>query len=71
MTKKRNVLFIMLLLLVCSMVKAQEESPVGKFSAIARLGVTIANLSGNKIVANGGDLDSKNKVGFLGGADVE
>lgn len=71
MIKKRNALVIMLLMLTCGMVKAQEESPVGKFSAIPRLGVTIANLSGNKIVASGGDLDSKNKVGFLGGVDVE
>ncbi len=71
MTMKRNVLIIMLLVLACGMVKAQEESPVGKFSAIARLGVAISNVSGNSMPATSGNLDSKYKVGLVGEADVE
>ncbi len=68
---KKNILMILLSVMGWSAAFAQDESPVGKFSAIPRLGVSIANLSGNTVPAIGGDLKSKNKVGFLGGADVE
>lgn len=67
---KRNFLIVMLLMLTCCMAKAQE-SLVGKFSVIPRIGVCIANMSGNSVLNDGNELKSKSKAGFMGGIDVE
>lgn len=70
---KRRFLVAMLLVLTCCMAKAQEESPVGKFSVIPRIGVSIANMSGNSVYTAdlSKELKSKSKAGFMGGVDVE
>lgn len=53
------------------MMSAQGE--VGTFSIIPRIGVSIANLSGDKMTYSpeGDTKKSRNKAGFMGGADIE
>ena len=72
---KKNIAIVMMLLLSAIGAMAQgEENPVGRFSVIPRIGVAIANLSGNSIyltTENGREVKSKNQTGFLGGLDVE
>lgn len=54
---------------------AQEvENPVGKFSVIPRVGITIANMTDNSQSVNSeqlSSLSSKSQAGFVGGVDVE
>ena len=73
--KKKNIAIMLLLLLSSIGAMAQSvESPIGKFSVIPRVGVSIANLSDNSLYLIGGnteELKSKNQAGFLGGVDVE
>ena len=69
---KKKIVIMMVLLTVVG-AKAQEvENPVGKFSVIPRIGVTLANWSGLTLeTLEGTSLESKYQAGFMGGADVE
>lgn len=64
---------MMVLLLAVVGAKAQEvENPVGRFSVIPRIGVTLANWSGLTLeTLDGTSLESKYQAGFMGGVDVE
>ena len=64
---------MMVLLLAVVGAKAQEvENPVGRFSVIPRIGVSLANWSGLTLeTLEGTSLESKYQAGFMGGADVE
>ena len=71
---KKNIVFVMMLLLSAMGAMAQEvEDPVGKFSVIPRIGVALSNWSNNSILVNakGDEIKSKNQAGFMAGADVE
>lgn len=70
---KKNILAFALFLLSAVSVGAQEvENPVGKFSVVPRIGVSLANWSGLALEpANGTSLKPKYQAGFLGGVDVE
>jgi len=70
----KNILAIALFVFSSVMVCAQEvENPVGRFSLIPRVGVSIANLSNQSFQLMGSDqiLKPKSQAGFLGGLDVE
>lgn len=56
---------------VSSAVKGQE--PVGTFSLIPKIGVSLANLSGEKIYYNDSDIPAKGKYNarFVGGVEAE
>ena len=58
-------------LFVSSAVKGQE--PVGTFSLIPKIGVSLANLSGEKIYYNDSDIPAKGKYNarFVGGVEAE
>ena len=58
-------------LFVSSAVKGQE--PVGTFSLIPKIGVSLANLSGEKIYYNDSDMPAKGKYNarFVGGVEAE
>lgn len=74
MMKKKIVISLMLLLSTMGAMAQEEENPVGRFSVIPRIGVALANWSGNNIMVdmNGSEeIKSKNQAGFLGGLDVE
>lgn len=76
MYMKKSIFIVWMLLVNLCMLSAQTESPVGKFSIIPRIGVTIANLTHNSLTVFGGDndsriLNSKAKAGFMGGLDAE
>lgn len=64
---------MMVLLLAVVGAKAQEvENPVGRFSVIPRIGVSLANWSGLTLeTLDGTSLESKYQAGFMGGVDVE
>ena len=64
---------MMVLLLAVVGAKAQDvENPVGRFSVIPRIGVSLANWSGlPPETSEGISLKSKYQAGFMGGADVE
>ena len=70
---KKKIVIMMVLLLAVVGAKAQEvENPVGRFSVIPRIGVTLANWSGLTLeTLDGTSLESKYQAGFMGGADVE
>lgn len=71
---KKNIIMTMVLLLSAMGAMAQEESPVGKFSIIPRIGVVISNWSNNKVYLSDASADyikSKYQTGFMGGVDVE
>lgn len=75
---KRNlILTVVFLLTLGGAAKAQtEESVVGRFSVIPRVGVALANWSNNSIWymaegSNGKELKSRYQAGFMGGVDVE
>ena len=70
---KKKIVIMMVLLLTVVGAKAQEvENPVGRFSVIPRIGVTLANWSGLTLeTLDGTSLESKYQAGFMGGADVE
>ena len=70
--KKKIVIMLVLLLAVVG-AKAQEvENPVGRFSVIPRIGVSLANWSGLTLeTLDGTSLESKYQAGFMGGVDVE
>lgn len=66
---KKKIVIMMVLLLAVVGAKAQEvENPVGRFSVIPRIGVTLANWSEPE---KGISLKPKYQAGFMGGADVE
>ncbi len=60
---------MMVLLLAVVGAKAQEvENPVGRFSVIPRIGVSLANWSGLTLeTLDGTSLESKYQAGFMGG----
>ena len=64
---------MMVLLLAVVGAKAQEvENPVGRFSVIPRIGVSLANWSGlPPETSEGISLKPKYQAGFMGGVDVE
>ena len=70
---KKKIVIMMVLLLTVVGAKAQEvENPVGRFSVIPRIGVTLANWSGLTLeTLEGTSLESKYQAGFMGGVDVE
>lgn len=70
---KKKIVIMMVLLLAVVGAKAQEvENPVGRFSVIPRIGVSLANWSGLTLeTLDGTSLESKYQAGFMGGADVE
>ncbi len=70
---KEKIVIMMVLLLAVVGAKAQEvENPVGRFSVIHRIGVSLANWSGLTLeTLDGISLESKNQAGFMGGVDVE
>ena len=48
------------------------ENPIGRFSVIPRIGVSLANWSGLVLEPEKGiSLKPKYQAGFMGGADVE
>ena len=64
----------MLVLSMTTMQAQESESPVGKFSVIPRIGVTISNWSNNRLALlaeDGAEMKSKYQAGFMGGLDVE
>ena len=73
--KKKIITIVMLLLsTVGAVAQGTEESPVGKFSVIPRIGVVLSNWSNNKVYIaedNSDAIKSKYQAGFLGGVDVE
>ena len=76
MNMKKGIFIVLLLLINFSILSAQTESSVGKFSVIPRIGVAISNLTNNSISTfREGDgsvvLNSKAKAGFVGGLDAE
>ena len=70
---KKKIVIMMVLLLAVVGAKAQEvENPVGRFSVIPRIGVSLANWSGLVLEPEKGiSLKPKYQAGFMGGADVE
>lgn len=70
---KKKIVIMMVLLLAVVGAKAQEvENPVGRFSVIPRIGVSLANWSGLTLeTLDGISLESKYQAGFMGGVDVE
>ena len=70
---KKKIVIMMVLLLAVVGAKAQEvENPVGRFSVIPRIGVSLANWSGLTLeTLDGTSLESKYQAGFMGGVDVE
>lgn len=70
---KKKIVIMMVLLLAVVGAKAQEvENPVGRFSVIPRIGVSLANWSGlPPETSEGISLKPKYQAGFMGGADVE
>ena len=68
-----KIVIMMVLLLAVVGAKAQEvENPVGRFSVIPRIGVSLANWSGLVLEPKKGiSLKPKYQAGFMGGADVE
>lgn len=70
---KMKIVIMMVLLLAVVGAKAQEvENPVGRFSVIPRIGVSLANWSGLVLEPEEGiSLKPKYQAGFMGGADVE
>lgn len=70
---KKKIVIMMVLLLAVVGAKAQEvENPVGRFSVIPRIGVSLANWSGLTLeTLEGTSLESKYQAGFMGGVDVE
>ena len=70
---KKKIVIMMVLLLAVVGAKAQEvENPVGRFSVIPRIGVSLANWSGLALEPEEGiSLKPKYQAGFMGGADVE
>lgn len=70
---KSKLLLLSLLMGLGLAVSAQEE--VGTFSVIPRLGIGLANMTGNEIYATSNDgslkLESKNKAGLWVGVDVD
>ena len=78
MNMKKGIFIVWLLWVNLCTLSAQTENPVGKFSVIPRVGVTIANLTHNSLTtfregdhSNILNLNSKAKAGFMGGLDVE
>lgn len=73
--KKKIITIVMLLLsTVGAVAQGTEESPVGKFSVIPRIGVVLSNWSNNKVYLTEDNVEamkSKYQAGFLGGVDVE
>jgi hypothetical protein len=67
----KRIIFSMIFIATVTTAFAQGEE--GTFSIIPRIGVSIANISGDKIAYNfnGDTHKSRNKVGFMGGADFE
>ena len=71
---KKNIVIWMLLLASVGAMAQEVENPVGKFSVIPRIGVALSNWSNNSIrvsVALDDEIKSKNRAGFMAGADVE
>ena len=70
---KKKIVIMMVLLLAVVGAKAQEvENPVGRFSVIPRIGVSLANWSGLVLEPEKGiSLKPKYQAGFMGGVDVE
>ncbi len=70
---KKKIVIMMVLLLAVVGAKAQEvENPVGRFSVIPRIGVSLTNWSGLVLEPEKGiSLKPKYQAGFMGGADVE
>lgn len=58
-------------MLAATMLPALAQERIGTFSIIPRVGVTVANLSNNKIYfGDNGAISSKSKSGFIVGADA-
>ena len=70
---KKKIVIMMVLLLAVVGAKAQDvENPVGRFSVIPRIGVSLTNWSGLVLEPEKGiSLKPKYQAGFMGGADVE
>ena len=68
---RKYLVLIVMALFVSSAVKGQE--PVGTFSLIPKIGVSLANLSGEKIYYNDSDIPAKGKYNarFVGGVEAE
>ena len=68
---RKYLVLIVMALFVSSAVKGQE--PVGTFSLIPKIGVSLANLSGEKIYYNDSHIPAKVKYNarFVGGVEAE
>ena len=67
----KRIIFLMIFVAATATTFAQGEE--GTFSIIPRIGVSIANISSYKATynTNGDTHKSRNKVGFMGGVDLE
>ena len=67
----KKVIWMLTVLLSAVATTAFGQLPVGHFAVTPRAGLSIANLTNNELYTAAGALNSKNKSGFVAGADVE
>ena len=67
----KKVILMLTVLLSAVATTAFGQLPVGHFAVTPRAGLSIANLTNNELYTAAGALNSKNKSGFVAGADVE